>query len=200
MANGIRFIPFLLLLLPGVAACSNTKSFDWREDVRLSDGRVIVVDRKEEYRQVMDVGAGFRIGWLFQRSSIAANLPAPINRKVSWEGSLQPLALDIQPDRTVYLVCIVTTGVGRDEWSVPDNEVHVSFHLTAEGWRRISLSQIPQSVQANLLGNTQTLFIDRRSKSGIHVDLKLKRELDSDLRMDKRFRTIVRPLAPEGKQ
>lgn len=59
------------------------KHYEWTEDVQLSDGRVIVAQRLEEYRRVMDVGAGFQSGLLFQSSVITVDLPAPALRKNS---------------------------------------------------------------------------------------------------------------------
>jgi hypothetical protein len=197
--NGLLKTLAMLMLAPILGACSSEKKVEWTEDVKLSNGRMIVVNRYEEYRRVTDAGAGFRVGWLFQKSRIAAELPAPIQRKVSWEGTLQPLVLDIQPDNIVYLVCNVATGAGRTEWQVPMHELYVVFRLTNEGWQRISLADLPPSVQPNLLGSTETLFIWRKERSGIHVDLKLKQELDSDAQTPKRLKSIVRSPAPEAK-
>lgn len=168
------------------------KKVEWTEDVKLSDGRMIVVQRSEEYRRVMDVGAGFQRGWLFQRSTITADLPAPVNRKVSWEGSLKPLVLDIQPGNAIYLVCVVSTGAAEIEWKVPRHEFYVAFRLANDGWQRIPLADLPLSVQPNLFASTYTLFIKRDERSGIHIDLKLKSDLDSALPASDRLRTIVR--------
>ena len=97
--------------------------------MRLSDGRVIKVQRHQEYRKVTDPGAGFRAGWLFQRSGVVADLPSPANRKVSWEGTLQPIALDIQPDSIVYLVCVLAAVANRAEWNLPRDERHAGCRL-----------------------------------------------------------------------
>jgi hypothetical protein len=195
-----RVTAFLLLMtLPTLGICASTKKFEWTEDVRLSDGRMFPVQRYEEYRQVTDRGAGFRVGWLFQKSRITGELPAPIRRKVTWEGSLKPLALNVQPDMSVYLVCRVSTGAGRNEWKLPDNENYVVFRLMDDRWLRIPLSDLPLSVQPNLLASTETLFIERKTRSGTRVDLKLKQELDSDPQLPAHFKSIVRPAGAEKK-
>ncbi len=189
------FIFLLLLALPVAGACSNSKKVEWTEEVRLSDGRMLAVKRHEEYRQVTDAGAGFRTGWLFQRSSISAEIPAPINQKVVWHGTLKPLVLDFQSN-ALYLVCRVATGAGRREWNVLRGEAHVAFIWEKDDWKRISLSELPPAVQPNLLGNTYGLFIDRSARSGVHVDPKLKQELDSQPGTINTIRQIVRPSAP----
>lgn len=176
------------------------RHFEWTEDVKLSDGRMILVKRTEDYRRIVDVGAGFQKGWLFQKSTISAELPAPIQRLVSWEGSLKPLVLDIQPDGSAYLVCRVATGAARTEWKIPDHEFYVPFHLKNENWQRIPLSELPTSVKPNLLGSSYTLFIDRETFSGVHVDLKLKKELDSNVRASKKIKSIVRLPPPTPKK
>ena len=196
-----HIVVFLLwMLIPTVGACSNERHVEWTEDVKLSDGRMILVKRTEDYRRIMDVGAGFQRGWLFQKSSISAELPAPIQRKVVWEGSLKPLVLDIHPDGSVYLVCRVATGAAQIEWKVPDHEFYVPFRLTPENWQRIPLVDLPTSVLPNLLGNTYTLFIDRETQSGIHVDFKQKKELDSNARVTEDVRSITRLPAPTPKK
>lgn len=188
---------FFLMAVPVMGACSNMRHFEWTEDVKLSDGRMIVVKRTEDYRASMDVGAGFQRGWLLQKSSISAELPSPIKRNVSWEASLVPLVLDIQPDdNAVYLVGVVPTGAARTEWKVPNHEFYVPFRLAAEGWQRIHLADLPVFVQPNLLASGYGLFIRRGTPSGIHVDLNLKTQLDSDPNLGKRWKSIIRLPVP----
>jgi hypothetical protein len=159
----------------------------------LSDGRIVVAERTEEYRRVSDPGAGFRSGWLFQNASVSATLPAPLNRAVSWSGTLLPIALDIQPDKVAYLVCVVATGSGRIEWKLKDDERYVPFKLTSQGWERIAFEALPRSVEANLLGVTETLFIKQQARSGLHLDLKAKAKLNEESTVGRSFKMILRP-------
>lgn len=191
---------FFLMAVPIMGACSNMRHFEWTEDVKLSDGRMIVVKRTEDYRHIVDVGAGFQKGWLFQKSTISGELPAPVLHKVAWEGSLSPLVLDIQPDNSVYLVSSVSTGAARTEWKVPDHEFYVAFRLAGNEWRRIPLADLPLSVQPNLLPYGYGLFIRRGMQSGTHVDLKMKAELNSNPNLSKRLKSIVRLPAPAPKK
>lgn len=196
--------PFLLLLcLPTLGACSSMRQFEWTEDVALSDGRTIVVQRTSEYRPVMDVGAGFQRGLLFNKGSITADLPPPISRKVSWEGSLSPLALDIVgPDNAAYLVCDLATGAGRNEWKVPPYEFYVAFRLGDQGWQRIPLAELPLSVQPNLFVAEYSLFIRRRFGDEIpeHISTVFKKQYQSKIGLDKTLTSIIRlPTPPTSK-
>lgn len=190
----------VLITMPMIGACSSERHFEWTEDVKLSDGRMILVKRTEDYRRIMDVGAGFQQGWLLQKSSITAELPAPVQRKVSWEGSLFPLVLDIQSNNSAYLVCVPSSGAAQTEWKVPDHEFYVPFRLAQEGWQRIPLADLPTSVQPNLAPSGYEFFIRREMQSGIHVDLKMKAELNSDPNLVKTLKSIIRFPSPTPKK
>ena len=190
---------WLLLILPLTGGCaSNMKKFEWTEDVKLSDGRMIVVQRMSEYRSVMDVGAGFQRGALFDNSSIRADLPAPVSRKVEWRGQgISPMVLDIQADNSVYLVCAVSTNVGADLWRVPDHEFYVVFLLTGDGWKRIPIAELPLSVnKPNLFVSGYDLFITRKQRPPAHVDQILKQEFDSRPTLSRSLKSIVRLTKP----
>ena len=190
---------WLLLVLPLTGGCaSGLKKFEWTEDVKLSDGRMIVVQRTSEYRTVMDVGAGFQRGSLFDNASISADLPAPVSRKVEWRGQgISPIVLDIQADNSVYLICAVSTNVGADFWRVPDNEFYVVFSLTTDGWKRIPIAELPLSVnKPNLFVSGYDLFITRDQRPPAHVDLALKQEFDSRPSLSLSLKSIVRLTKP----
>lgn len=188
------------MLTPALGACSNMRHFEWTEDVKLSDGRTMIVKRTEDYRRIMDVGAGFQKGWLLQKSSIAAELPSPIQRKVFWEGSLFPLVLDIQSNNSVYLVGVPSSGAAQTEWKVPDHEFYVPFRLVQDNWQRIPLADLPLSVQPNLAPSGYEFFIRREMQSGIHVDIKMKAELNANPNLDKTLKSIIRLPSPTPKK
>jgi hypothetical protein len=119
------------------------------------------------------------------------DLPAPIERRVFWEGTLKPLVLDIH-EGDIYLVGRVATGAGMNEWRVRRDQPYVVLKQSTEGWQRIPLTDLPKSVQPNLLGSTYTLFIDRNADSGTHVTLQFKRELDSRPDVPPEIKGIVR--------
>jgi hypothetical protein len=182
----------LFAIAPMMGACSSMQHFEWTEDVQLSDGRKIVVQRSEDHRRITDVGAGFQQGLLFQRSGITATLPPPIGRKIAFDSSLSPLALDISPGNAIYLVCSVPTRESELEWKVPREDFYAVFRLLDDTWQRISLADLPVSIQPNLLPSGYGLFVKRELRSGIHVDTRLKNELIAELPPSDRLRTIIR--------
>lgn len=119
----------------------------WTEEVRLSDGRTIVVDRSNRYDDV---------GWtkpassgLFQRARLAFATPRPIIHLKDWEGSAQPLILDVR-DGKAYLVAIVTSYSGVEEFGKPDPG-YVAFVFSGDHWKRIDLKDLPSGLSVNLL-------------------------------------------------
>lgn len=202
--NDIRSLAWraaqLLLVLSLTGGCSGVKNFEWTEDVKLHDGRQIVVKRMTEFLPVMDVGDGFQRGHLFDHASISADLPAPVSRKVEWAGrGLSPFILDMLPDGRVYLVCSIKTAAGQDTWKVPDHEFFVSFRLQGERWERVPLSDLPPEIKrANLLTMIHTVFIhpstwDPPSK---HIDLKRKQDVAAQHAREPRQREIMIYPAP----
>ena len=161
---------------------------------------MVVVKRAEQYRHVVDAGAGFKEGWLLEQSDISADFPQPVGRRISWRGTLRLVALDLQPDGAVYLVGVPASGKAMDEWKLPDHEFYAVLRLNGNGWERVPMAQLPASIQQpNLFVSSYRLFITEGKPSGRHVDLKLKGGLDSNLQIGKRYRTIIRLPAPERK-
>lgn len=186
---------WIALLLPLAGGCSGVKNVEWTEDVKLSDGRQILVRRMTEFRSVMDVGAGFQRGYLFDHASISAELPAPVSRKVEWAGrGLSPFILDLLPDGRVYLVCITETAEGAYTWKVPRHEFFVAFQLKGDQWERLPLAELPPAIKrANLLTMIHTVFInpstwDPPSK---HIDLKRKQDVTEQYAREPRQKEIV---------
>lgn len=186
---GVFVLAVVSLVLGG---CSSVKVIEWTEDAKLSDGRLILVKRAEEYQRVTDVGAGFARGWLFNRSWIKADLPSPINRSIAWEGSLVPMVFDVVAGEVV-MVGLVDTQSAEYEWRTPPGEHYVVLRRVGDAWQRIPLGQLPKSIQANLLGATHTVFIVRETASGSHVDLGKKAEVNAIPTIGENVKRIVRP-------
>lgn len=191
----LRNFALLVTLLPVILGCS-TKEVEWKEEVRLATGQIIIAERTDQYKRVMDVGAGFQSGWLYQTGRVKAELPAPISRTVEWEGTLRPLVLDVLSGSTAYFVGAAAGRVSRDEWRIPDNEKYVVFRLTPDGWKRISLDELPSEAKPNLLASTRNFFeyTDgiRLSTTSL-VKLDMKNKLDSRITLIRELKEIVRP-------
>lgn len=190
-----RTFAFLALAVIFLGGCS-TKAVEWSEEVELSSKQLIIAERADRYKRVLDVGAGFQSGWLYQHGWVRATLPAPISRVVEWEGSLKPLVLDVFPGPTVYFIGTVATGAGFREWGLSDNERYVAFRLSDTGWERVALKDVPMTAKPNLLASTRHFFepygdVQLRERS--LIDLATKKKMDSRIGLSKWLKTIVRP-------
>jgi len=191
----MKLVRLLLVVIGmyGVTACAADRVYQWTEDVVLSGGQKIVADRRAVFEVTNDLLGGRGPGWLFKEASIAANLPAPISKRVSLEGRLAPIVLDVF-NGAAYLVG-VPTAIGEDQWKVPSHELYVAFRLGDQGWQRIPLRDVPESVRPNLLASVRTVFLDRPPAPS-HVSLELKSKVDSRPELDRRYKTIVRLPTP----
>lgn len=173
---GMRTLLAIAMVAP-LAQCSSDpeKTVHWEEEVALSNGVTVVINRTQIYRRVGEPGQGS--GWLFDRASLVAKLPG--NDDVQWSGQLQPLVLDFGPDKQTYMLLTVQTYRGRSEYEVPQGIDHVAFKKSEMGWVRIPLEDFPTTLKPNLLASTYLLFIDKNEPSGTRVTILAKRQLDS---------------------
>ena len=187
-----RILCLMALLLPLTGGCSGMKKFEWTEELELSGGKVVTVQRMAEYRPVMDVGAGFQRGLLFDNASLGADLPAPVSRKVHWAGrGLSPMLMDVLPNGTVYLVCSVRTAFGQGTWQVPDYEFYVAFVLDGNDWRRVALADLPPQIKKpNLLVSVSTVFAGGKERPPTKLDLKMKAELNTKYALERSQKEI----------
>lgn len=188
------------LLLAGTlvasAGCSRYKDVQWTEETRLSNGHIVIAEREDRYRRVMDAGAGFEVGWLYERGSVKASLPTAIAQTIQWEGTLRPILLDAIGGNSVYFVGTPGSGKARDEWRLQDDDNYVVMVLDGRDWKRITLEQLPLEAKPNLMANTRIFFEESegmRLRPGTRVDLSTKTKVDSDPRIAKRLTSIVRP-------
>jgi len=183
------FRAFLILaVLAVLSACSGKKRVDWKEEVLLKDGSVIVIERSQEYRRAGEPGAGS--GWLFDYARLKAQLPG-YSEAILWEGSVQPLVLDIHKSGQPYLLATIQTYRGRENYGVSEGTWYVGFTHEAGKWVRISLNQFPRDLRPNLLASTGELFITQREPSGSLVRLNTKQQLDSRPTLPEYYKKLV---------
>jgi hypothetical protein len=174
------------------ATSGSAKEIYWTEQVRLSSGEVIVVERGETLRSVFDVGA-MRSGWLFDEAWLKGSLHGL--GETRWEGGgVSPLVLDVTPDGQWYLLAIVRTLRGERRYQLAQRSRYVAFKLQAGVWQRVPFAEFPEQFQPNLLGNTYGLFQTNEVPSGTTVDYEMKRKVDSVPGLDSAYRRIDRSL------
>ncbi len=182
LANSI--LAFLALL--PLSACSQMKTVQWSEEVRLANGKIIVATRQAQYH--LTGAPGFGTGWSFDKGSLQVQAESLGDRDLAWEGRGQPLAIDRAKDGSIYLV-VVPTNRGAREYSLPESANHVAFKLAVPiGWVRIPIETVPSEIHPNLLVASYSLFITKNFPTGALIDLTIKKEADSSPSIGSIFR------------
>ena len=134
-------------LFPILAACGRESTFEWKEEVQLQDGRVIVVTQKRRYERVYD---GQSTGNLARSASLSFSLPETGNQTVEWQQHLMPRVLGIHQGK-LYIVGFPPTyrefieyGKIKAGW--------IGYVLNGSQWEQIPFEQIPTEIyDTNLL-------------------------------------------------
>jgi hypothetical protein len=176
-----------LAVIATLSACSGKKRVDWKEEVLLIDGSIIVIERAQEYRRVGEPGAG--TGWLFDSASFTARLPSR-SEAIAWNGTLQPLVFDTDKDAQPYLLATVETRRGRQDYSVAQSTRYVAFKYEDQKWIRIPLDAFPEKLRPNLLASTWELFIRQQEPSGAFVRISAKQNLDARATLPEHYKRL----------
>ena len=162
----MAFLTLLAGLLPALAACSG--SVQWREEVRLNDGRVVVVDQKRrcaggDYKAAKDASCVATEAWLSFR------LPETGNQEVIWHERLNPMVLNVHEGH-IYVVGI---PIHPSEFRAygATNPPYIGYVLQGSQWQRIPFERIPLEIyNGNLLiesiPKTRTKHLSLSSKEG----------------------------------
>lgn len=134
----LRLLLGMLVVLQ-LVACFDTLT--WQEEVKLSDGRVIVVTQERRFDGVF-AGDGFgkppREAWLTFRLSEFNN------QEIVWHENLDTLVLNIH-DGKLYLVGFPHTEREFRQYGSP-KPMYVSFRYEKTHWVRIPLSEVPVAI------------------------------------------------------
>ncbi len=124
-----------------VSACGIV--YEWEEEVKLHDGRVIVVKRLHSKERAI---GNLHSRYEFKEARIKFREPAAIE----WQGDIPPIAVDVvQSD-----ICVVIKldGGGQCERYGHPNPPFVYFRSQAGApWRRVDRSDVPSGMRQNLL-------------------------------------------------
>jgi hypothetical protein len=143
----------------------------WQEEVKLNDGRVIVVEQKK------------RIGGLMAREAwLTIKLPEFGVQPIVWHESLDPLVVNISEGK-LYVVGYPPSVVEYNHYERP-NPCYVGFVWENEKWNRISFEDIPiQIYKTNMLidsfapKGTILLTLDRKNSHDMNGDGRLPNSL-----------------------
>lgn len=180
-----------------LVACGPKGLGPWQEEVRLSDGRVIVVERYEEteVRQpIGDVGAAFLTGTTlkFVAPPELATLPA-------LSTPYRPLILDFDPAIGTWFVIAFDERVCWDRIRKRERgemdatgrinlRPNFEYRLIGGKWREVSVGPERIGLPVNLL--IQRMTVEYWTDKGLPVPLVEKQRLDSDSGVPTKYRKI----------
>ena len=142
--NYLKTMPRMLLVVVfalQLTACS--KTVQWEEEVKLNDGRIIVVTQKKrceggDYRANANATCIAREAWL------TIKLPEFSDKDIVWHESLDPMVVNFHRGR-LYVV-------GRPPHTLEfraygaTNPPYFGFIWESGAWKRIAFSEIPEAI------------------------------------------------------
>ena len=170
------------------------RRIDWTEQVRVSSGELILVERWTENIRAF-IGLMYSSGGLFYAAGLKYKVPGDEGRFAIWDGPLSPLALDVVAGRT-YLVAIVSGGLNPAMSRFRDQLMqagYVAFELRDLEWIVIDPRDLPLEVKPNLLATTAGFFdgSERIDKPFITVERRIK--INDSANNPEMFKNILRP-------
>ncbi len=174
----------------GAAGRDARKVVEWKEQVQLSTGQVIVIERGDRYRPADDGRGG--LGWLFDEAWLQADLPGV--GPVRWDGSLRPLVLDVTPERRWFLLGVVGAYRGWKDYGLPEQKRYVAFELLGKTWQRVPFAQFSEGFKPNLFANAYQHFITEGKSGGVLMTFETKPQFDANPTLDGAYRKIDRAL------
>lgn len=149
LVHALRLILLCTLLLT-MGGCSRM-SESWKEEVRLSDGRLIVVKRTAKGRITRDM-AMRATGWIPRETTLRIGQVDGAAKPPVWRSVLIPVVMDYDPASSTWSV--VATYMFCDTWydmGRPGSPYVQYISVDGEAWRAVPLQPGLIDKRANLL-------------------------------------------------
>lgn len=142
------FIQLLLVLgvVTNLNACSKlTGYFTWQEEVKLNDGRMIVVVQKKRCEHPIQDTYSF--GCIEREAWLTINLPEFSASPIIWHENLHPRIVNIH-NAHLYVVGMAPTSRESRQYGMYAKSVspYIGFVWENGLWRRIPFEQIPSMI------------------------------------------------------
>lgn len=187
----------IFVLLVGVIGTVSSflwfsKSDSWKEEVLLHDGKIIVVNRWQNYGGRHEIGQSPSI----KDHSVTFSLPTS-GKTITWKdeysqdvggANFNVLALHILNDIS-YIVASPTACLEYNKWGRP-NPPYVIFKHDGKEWRRIPFSDLPKEFkEINLVINS---YVHAKKLPPVQlVTTDMVKKLNKSLKQPE-FKTIIR--------
>lgn len=126
----------IILLGTSMTGCADTKS--WKEEVKLLDGRVIVVNQQRRFEGAYN---GSNYGGVPRESWLTLKLPETGNQETTWHEKLDPTNLNVVNGK-LYIVGIPPTDREFYLYNRP-RPPYIGYVFENKAWRRIQFNEIP---------------------------------------------------------
>ena len=149
----------IAILLGGVYYWIYSSDFHgWKEEVKLSDGRTIVVEQKRRFD-----GRVAREAW------VEFTVPGISEKTLTWHESLSPLVLNVSGGK-LYMVAYPPSAREQNKYGNPPHG-YVAFEWNNGEWKRIPFEAVPTAIDdANLLiwpvPNNESRLLTLAEKNG----------------------------------
>jgi hypothetical protein len=115
----------------------------WKEDVRLLDGRVIVVTQ-EKRCEGGDYTAKTNASCLAREAWVTISLPEFSDKNIVWHENLNPMVINVYRGKLYIVGSPPTTREFRKYGAV--NPPYIGFVWGQDAWKRISFADIPEAI------------------------------------------------------
>ena len=148
--DGVWLIFPVTVLIALVTACGN-RQIEWKEEVKLKSGEVVVVKRTAKSKRIGEIGGPG--GWENEGMTVQIIQPIKPDNPPSWNAKFVPLVFDRDPDTKEWFV--VATFYSCTSWYELGRPrlPHTEFRLTNGQWRQQPLSPDLIGREGNMVTN-----------------------------------------------
>ncbi|MDB5814510.1 MAG: hypothetical protein JWN23_1627 [Rhodocyclales bacterium] len=179
MKKLMSFALMLLMLL--ASACSGTRKTNWKEEVQLADGSVIVVQRSAQAHGFGEMGGP---GGLRDLKESLQVVSSPYTMSPQWNDIYAPILLDYDARNKEWF--LIATFYMCEDWRRlgRPKSPYLEYRVREGKWTRVELDSVLVGHETNLL--TGPNFIDGEPEM-----LRLSAKRDRRGNVAKRFNNIL---------
>jgi hypothetical protein len=172
MLRKVAQLVFFIGVTMSFSACA-TEFVTWQEEVKLNDGRVIIVTQKKRCESAY---TGDNVAKCIAREAwLTINLPEISAKEIVWNEKLSPRILNIDHGK-LYVVGWPPTNLEFRLYEKP-RPPYIGFLFEGDKWKRVSFDQIPESIyDTNMLiegippEGTRLLTLDKKGSREVNGD------------------------------
>ncbi len=174
------FVRLSVVILGSLVMMGCDVSRSWKEEVKLSDGSVIVIKRRMVRERFGEIGHHGAV----LKQEIKFAMPGSA---IHWIADIDPVVLESVNGKH-YLVAYLNTGEECRRYGYPDSRF-LFYEHSGSDWRRIRSQEFPDGFAFNLL----RAYWYKAQPSLITLDMKAQRDWNSPEYFKKFDKNAIRP-------